>query len=104
MNDICNRQQSRKEIQQSSIGSIKVIGTVWIGHEISSETNLCFAHSEIHVCSCIFGNCTFAIKITPTFKGRFLLFQVYRNFANLYFRLSVSSFYKEIKFQQKLRT
>ena len=56
---------SRKEIQQSSIGSSQVIGTVWVGHEIPSETDLCFASSEIHVCSCIFGNCTFAIKIIP---------------------------------------
>ena len=45
-----------------------MIGTVWIGHEISSETDLCFASCEIHVCSCMFGNCTFAIKIIPTFK------------------------------------
>ena len=30
------------------------------------------------------------------FKGRFLLFQVYRNFANLFSKLSVSTFYKEI--------
>ena len=30
------------------------------------------------------------------FKGRFLLFQVYRNFANLFFKLSVSIFYHEI--------
>ena len=38
-------------------------------------------------------------------KGRFLLFQVYRNFANLFFKLSVSSFYKEIsKFQQKVQS
>ena len=38
-------------------------------------------------------------------KGRFLLFQVYRNFANLYFKLSVCSFYKEIsKFQQKVQS
>ena len=36
------------------------------------------------------------------FKGRFLLFQVYRNFADLFFKLSVSTFYKEIStFQQK---
>ena len=34
-------------------------------------------------------------------KGRFLLFQVCRNFANLFFKLLVSTFYKEIsKFQQ----
>ena len=34
------------------------------------------------------------------FKGRSLLFQVYCNFANLFFKLSVSTFYKEIrKFQ-----
>ena len=34
-------------------------------------------------------------------KGRFLLFQVYRNFANLFSKLSVSTFYKLIsKFQQ----
>ena len=33
-------------------------------------------------------------------KGRFLLFQVYRNFANLFIKLSVSTFYKQIsKFQ-----
>ena len=38
-------------------------------------------------------------------KGRFLLFQVYRNFDNLFFRLSTSTFYKEIsKFQQKLQS
>ena len=29
-------------------------------------------------------------------KDRFLLFRVYRNFANLFFKLSVSTFYKEI--------
>ena len=38
-------------------------------------------------------------------KGRFLLFQVYRNFANLFFKLSASTFYKEIrKFLQKVQT
>ena len=37
-----------------------------------------------------------------SFKGRFLLFQLYRIFANLFFKLSVSTFYNEIsKFQQK---
>ena len=37
-------------------------------------------------------------------KGRSLLFQVYRNFANLFFKLSVSTFYKEIsKFQHKVQ-
>ena len=37
-------------------------------------------------------------------KGRFLLFQVYCNFANLFFKLSVSTFYKKIdKFQQKVQ-
>ena len=40
-----------------------------------------------------------------SFKGRFLLFQVYSNFANLFFKLSVSTFYKEIsKFQQKVQS
>ena len=40
-----------------------------------------------------------------SFKGRFLLFQVYRNFANLFFKLSVSTCYKEIsKFQQKVQS
>ena len=39
------------------------------------------------------------------FKGRFLLFQVYRSFANLFFKLSVSTFYEEIsKFQQKVQS
>ena len=38
-------------------------------------------------------------------KGRFLLFQMYRNFANLFFELSVSTFYKQIsKFQQKVQS
>ena len=38
-------------------------------------------------------------------KGRFLLFQVYRNFANLFFKMSVSTFYKEIsKFQQNVQS
>ena len=38
------------------------------------------------------------------FKGRFLLFQVYCNFANSFFKLSVSTFNKEIsKFQQKVQ-
>ena len=38
-------------------------------------------------------------------KGRFLLFQVYRNFANLFSKLFVSTFYKLIsKFQQKLQS
>ena len=41
----------------------------------------------------------------PIIKGRFLLFQVYRNFANLIFRLSVSTFYKQIsKFQQTVQS
>ena len=41
----------------------------------------------------------------PTIKGRFLLFQVYRNFANLFSQLSVSTFYKEkSKFQQKVQS
>ena len=40
-----------------------------------------------------------------TFKGSFLLFQVYSNFANLFFKLLVSTFYKEIsKFQQKVQS
>ena len=39
------------------------------------------------------------------FKGRFLLFQVYRNFATLFSELLVSTFYKEIsKFQQKVQS
>ena len=39
------------------------------------------------------------------FKGRFLLFQVYPNFAYLFFKLSVSTFHKEIsKFQQKVQS
>ena len=38
-------------------------------------------------------------------KGRFLLFQVYRNFANLFSKLSVSTFYKVIsKFQQTMQS
>ena len=38
-------------------------------------------------------------------KARFLLFQVYRYFANLFSKLSVSTFYKEIsKFQQKVQS
>ena len=38
-------------------------------------------------------------------KGRFLLFQVYRYFANLFSKLSVSTFYMEIsKFQQKVQS
>ena len=44
-------------------------------------------------------------KTTFFIKGRFLLFQVYRNFANLFFKLSLSTFYKEIsKFQQKVQS
>ena len=39
------------------------------------------------------------------FKGRFLFFQVYLNFANLVSKLSVSTFYKEIsKSQQKVQS
>ena len=39
-----------------------------------------------------------------TVKGRFLLFQVYHNFAILFSKLSVSTFYKVIsKFQQKVQ-
>ena len=35
-----------------------------------------------------------------TLKGRFLMFRRYHNFANLFFELSESTFYKEIsKFQ-----
>ena len=42
--------------------------------------------------------------VDPEVKGRFLLFQVYRNFANLFFKLSVRTFYEEIsKFQQKVQ-
>ena len=38
-------------------------------------------------------------------KGRLLLFQVFCNFAYLFFKLSVSIFYKEIsKFQQKVQS
>ena len=38
-------------------------------------------------------------------KGRFLLFQVYRNFADLFSKLSVRTFYKVIsKFQQKVQS
>ena len=38
-------------------------------------------------------------------KGRFLLFQVYRNFAILFSKLSVCTFYKVIsKFQQKVQS
>ena len=40
-----------------------------------------------------------------TLKGRFLLFQVYRNFANLFSKLSVSTFYQGIsKSQLKVQT
>ena len=39
------------------------------------------------------------------FKGRFLLFQVYRSFAYIFSKLSVSTFHKEInKFQQKVQS
>ena len=45
-----------------------------------------------------------AKKCHDVIKGRFLLFQVYRNFANLFSKLSVSTFYKKIsKFQQKVQ-
>ena len=45
----------------------------------------------------------FLVKVKV--KGRFLLFQVYRNFANLFFKLSVGTFYKEIsKFQRKVQS
>ena len=37
------------------------------------------------------------VKESFCFKGRFLLFQVCHNFANLFFKLSVSTFYKEKK-------
>ena len=41
---------------------------------------------------------------TVRLKGRFLLFQVYCYFANLFFKLSISTFYKEIsKSQQKVQ-
>ena len=47
---------------------------------------------------------TVKVKHIGTLKGRFLLFQVYRNFADLVFKLLVSTFYKEIsKFQQKVQ-
>ena len=42
---------------------------------------------------------------SSTIKGGFLLFLVYRNFDNLFSKLSVSTFYKEIsKFQQKVQS
>ena len=42
---------------------------------------------------------------TVYFKGRFLLFQVCRYFANLFFELSLSTFYKQIsKFQQNVQS
>ena len=45
------------------------------------------------------------VFVCKHFKGRFLLFRVYRNFANLFFKLSVGAFYKEIsKFQQKVQS
>ena len=46
-----------------------------------------------------------SIYITTEFiKGRFLLFQVYRNFAKLFSKLSVNTFYMEIsKFQQTVQ-
>ena len=41
-------------------------------------------------------------KFVTEFKGRFLLFQVHHDFANLFFKLSISTFYKDVsKFQQK---
>ena len=44
------------------------------------------------------------MRVPVSLKGMFLLFQVYRNFATLFFKLSVSSFYKEIsKGQQKIQ-
>ena len=47
----------------------------------------------------------FETEITAIVKGRFLLFQVYRIFANLFSKLSVSTFYKLIsKFQQKVQS
>ena len=45
------------------------------------------------------------MTLTGGLKGRFLLFQVYRNFANLFSKLLVSTFCKEIsKFQQKVQS
>ena len=43
--------------------------------------------------------------LSTLIKGRFLLFQVYRNFANLFSKLSISTFYMVIsKFQQKMQS
>ena len=48
--------------------------------------------------------CNILLPVCFKFKGRFLLFQVYRNFANLVSKLFVSPFYKVIsKFQQKVQ-
>ena len=47
--------------------------------------------------------CQFQVR--RSFKGRFLLFQVNRDFDNLFSKLSVRTFYKEIrKFQQKVQS
>ena len=47
------------------------------------------------------GNVVFVINS----EGRFLLFQMYHNFANLFFKLSVNTYYEEIsKFQQKVQS
>ena len=38
------------------------------------------------------------------FKGRFLYFRMYHNLANLFYKLSESTFYKEMtKFLQKVK-
>ena len=41
-------------------------------------------------------------KVTH-FKGRFLKFRRYQNFANLFSKLSETTFYKEVSFSKKYR-
>ena len=62
---------------------------------------------RVCVCQCVcflhVDNQNLKLVCLTLIKDRFLLFQLYRNFANLFFKLSVSIFYKEIsKFQQKV--
>ena len=68
---------------------------------IQDQKNVKFSYSVISLNQLLQSSKIAAIIFL---KRRFLLFQVYRNFANLFSKLYVSTFYKLIsKFQQKVQ-
>ena len=71
-----------------------------LSHNLGAKSAKIMMHSKLQE-----STSKFCLLSYLTLKGSFLLFQVYRNFAILFSKLSVSTFYKEIsKCQQKVQS